>query len=106
MLDGADEPWVAGEAEDVVGAIVLAPIHEIVACKAAVGAQDDAHVVPALVDLSHNARDLVLGAVGRVLVGAAQFGCQQMPTSGAQSPRLGISDWPSTPHTGSWCSRS
>ena len=41
---------------------------------------------PALADLPDNAGDLVLGAVGRVSVGAAELGRQQMP-AGEDVPR-------------------
>ena len=55
------------------------PSHQLVARKARVGAQDDAHVRPALADLRDDARDLVPGAIGGILVGASELGGEQVP---------------------------
>jgi hypothetical protein len=73
-FDGAGETRMAREPEDVVNAVVFALIHKVFTNKAAVGSQDDAQVGPALADLRHDARDLLFGAVGRILVGASELG--------------------------------
>ena len=76
-----DQPGVAGEAEQEVDAVGLAPGHQRLAGKAAVGAQQDAHPRPAGADLADDARDLLDRAGRGVDVGAAQLGRQQMPAA-------------------------
>ena len=49
--DVVDQALVAGEAEEVVGPVFFAPLHERIPCQAAVGTQDDAHARPAFANL-------------------------------------------------------
>ena len=76
-----DQARVAGEAEDEVDPVRLAPGHQRLAGEAAVGAQQDPHPRPAGADLADDARDLLHGAGRGVDVGAAQLGRQQVPAA-------------------------
>ena len=76
-----DEARIAGEAEDEVDPVCLAPGHQRLAGEAAVGAQQDPNPGPAGADLPDNARDLLKGAGRGVDVGAAQPGRQQVPAA-------------------------
>ena len=78
VLDLGQQAGVAGEAEDVVDAVGLAPAHQLVAGEARVGAQEDLDPWPALADLADDARDLVLGPGRGVDVRAPQLGGQQV----------------------------
>jgi hypothetical protein len=75
------EARVARQAEDVVDAVRLAPRHQRLAGKAAVGAQDDAHFLPLLADLRHDAGNRLDRAGAGVDVRAAQLGQQQVPAA-------------------------
>ena len=77
-LDLADQAGVAGEAEQVIDAVDLAPGHQRLAGKAAVAAQQDAHARPTGTDAADDAFDLVGRSGGGVDVGAAQPGGKQM----------------------------
>ena len=79
--DPGDQAIVSCQAEHIVDAIVLAPRHQRLAGKAAVGPQDDLHLRPALADLSDDARRLFYGSGRGVDVGAAQLGCEQVPAA-------------------------
>ena len=72
---------VAGKPEHVVDAVLLAPRHQLLAGKAAVGPQDDPHLGPALADLRDDALDLLDGPGRGVDVGAPQLGRQQVPAA-------------------------
>jgi len=82
----AAQARVAGEAEEVIDPVRLAPRHQLVAGKARVGTQQDLHpatgvgapVAPAGPDLSDDAGDLVNGASRGIAVGTPQLGRQQM----------------------------
>jgi hypothetical protein len=100
-LDLADEPAVAGQAEQVIDPVVLAPLHQAVAGKPRIvglqptgltrGAQQNAHRGPAPADLGDDARHLFDRPVGlqptgltrgaAVDVGRAQLGRRQMPAA-------------------------
>ena len=79
--DGADQALVAGEAEDVVDAVRLAPRHQLVAGKARIGAQQDLDPRPARADLADDARDLVHGAGRGIDVRAPELGREQVPAA-------------------------
>ena len=64
--DALRQAGVAGQAEQVVDPIVFAPRHEIVAAKAAVAANDDFGLRPALANALHNPRQLLRRARRRV----------------------------------------
>ena len=79
--DRLHQALVPGQTEDVVDAVVLAPRHQIVAGKARIGPQDDLHVWPAGADLRDDARNLLLGAIGGILVGSPELGGEQVPAT-------------------------
>src|SRR5215208_608844 len=62
-LDGEflDQAGIAGQAEDEVDAVRLAPGHQRLAGEAAVGAEQDANPGPARPDAADGARDLLDG---------------------------------------------
>ena len=65
----------------MVGPILLAPAHQRLAGKAAVGAQENPNMGPTCPDLHDDLRDLFKRAGGRVDVRAPQPGRQQMPAA-------------------------
>ena len=69
---------IAGEAEDVIDPVLLAPDHQRLAGEARIGAQNDPHLRPAGADLRHQPRDLLDRAGAGVDVRPAQLGHQQM----------------------------
>jgi hypothetical protein len=73
--------FFAGEPEQVIHAVLLAPRHQRLARKARIRPQHDAHERPAGTDLPDNPRDLLDAACSRVDVGGAQLGGQQMPAA-------------------------
>jgi hypothetical protein len=79
--DRADQALVAGEPEQVVDTVGLAPCHEGFPSEARVGAQQDPHPWPAHPDLVDDPLDLGHGARRRVDVGAAELGREQVPTA-------------------------
>jgi hypothetical protein len=75
------QPGVARETKDVVDAVTLAPAHEAIAGKAAVGAQQDLHPWPAGPDLADDAFDL-LDRPGRgVDVRPSELGGKKVPAA-------------------------
>ena len=80
-LDLLDQPRVAGQAEQVVDPVGLAPGHQRLPREAAVAAQHDPHPRPAGADLADDARHLLDGAGGGVDVGAPELGRRQMPAA-------------------------
>ena len=79
---GAGDPGlqagVARKAKDVIDLVRLAPAHQRVTGEAAVGAQDDLHLGPALADQAGDARHLFNRAGGGVDVGLPQLGAEQV----------------------------
>jgi hypothetical protein len=57
--DRRDQALVAGETEDVIDAVGLAPAHQRLAREARIGAQQDRDPRPARPDLGDDARDLL-----------------------------------------------
>ena len=82
QIDGdlVEEPAVAGQAEEVIDALLLAPGHQLLAGEAEVGAEQDPYLGPAPADAGDEARHLVLGAGRGVDVRAPQF-CRQQLTA-------------------------
>src|SRR4029077_19402991 len=80
-LDLFDQAAVLGQAEQKVDAVGLAPSHQPVASKARIGAQQDAHLGPALADAGNDPRHLLDAAGAGIDVRRAQFARQQMPTA-------------------------
>ena len=82
--DRVDEPAVAGQAEEVIDAQVLAPGHQLLAGAAGVGAEQDPHLGPAPADAGDEARHLVLGAGRGVDVRAPELRRQQLPAENVE----------------------
>ena len=76
-----DQARIAGQAEDEVDPVGLAPGHQRLAGEAAVGAEQDADPRPAGADPADDARDLLDGPGRGVDVGAAELGRQQVPAA-------------------------
>src|SRR5918997_1579558 len=75
------EPCVTSQAEDIVDAVTLAPAHQRLAGKAAVGTQHDLHPAPPGPDLPDDTLDL-LDRPGRGIdVRAPELGREQMPAA-------------------------
>ena len=55
----APQALIARQPKNVVNTVGFAPVHQLVARESGIGAQDNAHVRPAVADLSHDAGDLV-----------------------------------------------
>jgi hypothetical protein len=81
LFDHGDEAVVAGEPEQVIHAVLLAPRHQRLARKATVGSQQDARKRPAGADLPDDPRNLLDATRTGVDVGAAQLGRQQVPAT-------------------------
>jgi len=77
--DGADQAVVAGEPEQIIDGIRLAPRHQLVPGKARIGAQDDLHARPAGPDLDHDTFDLVDRAGRGIDIRASELGREQVP---------------------------
>ncbi len=73
------EPGVAGQTEQIIDPVRLAPCHQRFPAEARIGAQKNAHPWPALADLLHNAPHLRDRSGGAGDVRGAQLGRQQMP---------------------------
>jgi hypothetical protein len=58
VVDFGQQAGVAGEAEDVVDAVVFAPDHELVPGEAGTGPQQDLDLRPARADLANDTFDL------------------------------------------------
>lgn len=74
----ADQPNIAGQAEQVVDGVGFAPGHQLLTGEAGIGAQHDADLGPTLTQLAHDALDLLNRAGGRVDVGGPQLGAQKV----------------------------
>ena len=83
QIDGdlVEQPAVAGQAEDIIDALLLAPDHQLLAGEAGVGAEQDSHLRPAPADAGDDARHLVLGAGRGVDVRTTQLRRQQLPAA-------------------------
>ncbi len=77
-MDLVDEPGVAGEAEQVVDLVHLAPGHQRFAGKPAVAAQQDLDLGPALANAPDYPVDFLHRARAGVDVRATELGCQQV----------------------------
>src|SRR3954449_7629127 len=73
------EPGIAGETEDEIDTVRLAPAHKTVPGEAAVGAQEDLHSWPTRPNLPDDARDLLDGTGRRVDVGPPELRREQVP---------------------------
>jgi len=69
---------IAGQAEGVIHRIGLAPGHQLLAAEAAVGAQHDPDLGPALPQLRHDAADLLDRACRHIPVGSPEPRAQQL----------------------------
>jgi hypothetical protein len=76
--DLVDQARVAGQAEEVVDPMSLAPGHQRLAGEARVGAQDDLHFRPAGAGLRNDPFDLLDGAGAGVDVRPPELGGQQL----------------------------
>lgn len=76
----ADQLDIAGQAEQVVEGIALAPGYQLLAGETGIGARHDADLGPALAQPAHDTLDLLNRAGGRIDVGAPQLGTQQVIT--------------------------
>ena len=76
--DVAEQPDIAGQADQVVDGVLPAPGHQLLASEAGIGTPPDADLGPTLAQLAHDARDLLNRAGGRVDVGGPQLGAQQV----------------------------
>ena len=77
----AFQPGVAGETEDVVDPVRLAPAHQGLAGEAAVGAQEDPHPRPMLADLADDPPDLLDRTGTGVDVRPPELGREQVPAA-------------------------
>ena len=75
------EGHVLGNAEDEVDVVVIAPGHQVIAAKAAIGAHDDGCHGPAGADLGDETGDLLDTASGGIDVGRPELGSQQVPAA-------------------------
>ena len=73
-----EQNLVARQAEDVIHGISFAPTHQVLACEAAVAAQQDIDVGPAFPDHRDDAADLVARTPGAIDVGGSALGEQEM----------------------------
>jgi hypothetical protein len=69
----------------------LAPRHQVIASKATVGTQQNAHFGPALANLGDNARHLFHGTGGRIDARGPQLGYQQMPSAEDVQRQIAVS---------------
>jgi len=69
---------VAGEAEDIVDVVGLAPVHQVRAGEAGIAAHQDLDRRPGLPDASDDAFDGRLRALGAVDIAVTQLGQQEM----------------------------
>src|SRR3954463_10248839 len=85
LLEGGSDaglkPSVAGQTEDKVDVVLLAPEHERLTGKARVGPQHHLHPRPARPDPARDALDLLDGPGTRTDVGAPQFRREQVPAA-------------------------
>ena len=81
LADPADQAVVAGQAEQIINPVRLAPCDQLLAAKAAVGAQQDPRPGPAGADLRDKPRDLFAGARCAVDIGRSQLGREQVATA-------------------------
>ena len=79
--DRRREARILGQAEEEVDAIVLAPMHQLLAGKPGIGAQQDTHPRPAGAEVADDARHLLDRPGAGVDVGTAQFGRQEVPVA-------------------------
>ena len=77
--DLGDQAGVAGKPEDIIHAVRLAPRHQVLARKAAVGAQNDAHERPAAPDLRDDPPHFLHRASRPIDVRATKLGPQKVP---------------------------
>ena len=81
ICDQGFQPLIAGEAENVVNAVGLAPGHQVLAAEARIRPKPDVDVRPALPDLRDDQGDLFLGAGRGVDVRGPEFRQQQLPAA-------------------------
>ena len=72
------QPAVAGQAEQEIDTIRLAPTHELFTCKTAVGAQNDLDIGPDRSQLRHNSLHFLQGAGTRIDVRRSQLRAQDI----------------------------
>ena len=77
-LGQCQQAGILGQAHDVVHAVALAPAEHLPAAEARVAAEDDLHVRPHLAEALHQQGQDGPGVPGRVDVGGAQIGHQQL----------------------------
>jgi hypothetical protein len=78
--DDALQALIAGQPDDVIDAVILAPGQQRLAAEAGIGSEHDFHFGPALAQLPHDARDLLDRTGSRILVGRSEAGAQQLIT--------------------------
>jgi len=70
--DDLAQPLVAGQTEEVIHAVLLAPGHQFFAAEAGVGPQHDLHFRPTLSQLRHDTADLCHRTCRCILVGCPE----------------------------------
>jgi len=70
--DDPAQPLVAGQAEQIIDMVGLAPAHQFFSAEARVGPQHEAHLGPALTQLGHDTFHLFDRTCGRVVVGGPE----------------------------------
>ena len=81
VCDRGFKPWIAGQAENVVNAVGLAPGHQLLAAEAEIRPKPDIDIGPAFPDLRDEKGDLLLGAGRGVDVCGPKLRQQQMPAA-------------------------
>src|SRR5262249_3612049 len=79
--DLCNQTRILGQSEEKVHTVRLAPGHQLLSRKAAVGAHENANLRPALADVGDNATDLLYGTVRRIQARHTQLGSQQVPSA-------------------------
>ena len=78
MAGFLEQDLVASQAEDKIHGVALAPAHQVLSREAAVAAQQDVDLGPAVPDHPDDAADLVARTPGAIDVGGSELGEQEM----------------------------
>jgi len=90
--DLGDQTGVAGKPKNIVHAVRLAPRHQLLARKAAIRSQHDAHKRPAAADLRDDPRHYLYRTGRAVDVRAPKLGAQNVPPAEHVIPTFVNSD--------------
>ena len=80
-FDLLNKPVVLGETEEIIDLVFFTPAHQLVACEAKIGTQEDAHFWPARPQLRNDPGCLFARASRSIDVGAPELGTQKMPAA-------------------------